>query len=203
MQISAARTYSVLGKTFTDTQAISVDSAAVLEKTVPAAVAAQLTTRTSDSIGVITLPAGHGIANGSKVDLYWGTSSLRTYADAAVVSNALTLSNGAGDVLPTNLTSITVAVVNVEPCAFDSADLQAIVAGGNVARSSFRFLDSADDSQALAVQAAAGRSYFWDTDQAANGFTNPFGDELINAVRFSHANTANSEVMRVVAGVAN
>ena len=202
MQFNVTRSTKILGRTINDSKNITVDSAVVTSKTVSAAVAAQLTTRTSDSVGVITLPAGHGIATGSKVDLYWGTTNLRTYADAAVVGNALTLSNGAGDVLPTNLTSITVAVVNVEPFSLDGTAMTALVAGGNAARSSFRFHAADDAAQEYAANIAAGRSLYWDTEAETDGFTNPF-DEQIGTVRFSHANTNSSELMQVIAGVSN
>jgi hypothetical protein len=202
MNFTVTRSAKILGREIKDSQTIAVDSAVVTSKAVPVAVAAQLTTRTSDSVGVITLPAGHGIANGSKVDLYWGTTNLRTYADAAVVGNALTLSNGAGDVLPTNLTSITVAVTQVEPFSLDGTAMTALAAGGNTARHSVRFHAADDSAQEYAANIAAGRSLYWDAEAATNGFTNPF-DEQIGTVRFSHANTASTELMQIVAGVSN
>jgi hypothetical protein len=202
MRYATRNTYTIDGSTVNDAKSVEFDNVTKTSKTVPKAVAAQLTTRTSDSVGVITLPAGHGIANGSKVDLYWGTTNLRKYADAAVVGNALTLSNGAGDVLPTNLTSITVAVTQVEPFSVDHSLLQVLIAGGNTARSSIRFQAADDSAEEYAVNLAAGRAFYWDTEAEANGFTNPF-DEQIGTVRFSHANTASSELMQVIAGVSN
>lgn len=203
MKMTSSRNVSTLGKTFADVQTITVDSVVVTEKTVPVAIAAQLTTRTGNADGVITLPAGHGITTGQKVDIYWGDTSIHTQASATISTNAMTIASGTGDNLPSNLTSVIVCVVREEPCTFASEDLQAIVAGGSTARSTVRFHSSADDSLALAQKIPADRSFFWDTELEANGYTNPFADEPIGFVRFSHANTANSEVMKVAAGVSN
>ncbi len=202
MKFQVTRKTTVLGRAIKDAQTIEVDSLVMTDKTVSAAVAAQLTTRTDNAAGVITLPAGHGIPNGSKVDLYWGTTNLRTYCDAAVVGNALTLSNGAGDNLPTNLTNLVVAIVQVEPFALAGASMQVLAAGGNTARSSVRFHAADDAAQEYAAKIAAGRSLYWDAEAAVNGFTNPF-DENIGTVRFSHANTTSAELMTIIAGVSN
>ena len=91
-------------------QVVDSDSMRVWDIDLPALPAGntgELTTRTSDTAGVITLVTGHNITDGDTVDLFW-TGGRRYGVAAAVVTNAATISGGAGDNLPVATTDITV-----------------------------------------------------------------------------------------------
>lgn len=72
--------------------------------TVTAADAGTLTTRSSNSGGVVTLSNGHSIVNG-RVDMYW-SGGKRVGATVSVSTNAATISGGTGDNLPIATTAI-------------------------------------------------------------------------------------------------
>lgn len=78
------------------------------EPTVPASKTGSLTTRTSNSAGVVTGQAGHAIPNGGIVDVFWA-GGVRFGCTAAVSGNLITLSGGGGDNLPVQGTAVTIA----------------------------------------------------------------------------------------------
>lgn len=83
-----------------------------------------LTTRTSDSAGVITAPAGHGITTGATIDVYWmktinsggydyPVAHIRYGMTVGTVSGtSIPVSGGLGDVLPTAASEIYVPVAD-------------------------------------------------------------------------------------------
>lgn len=83
------------------------------EVTLPVAKDGDLTTRTDDNTGVVTMDdAGHGIITGDKVDVYWD-GGMRYGMDATVSGTAVTLDGGAGDNLPADESPV-VCCVQVE-----------------------------------------------------------------------------------------
>jgi hypothetical protein len=96
-------------------------------KPIAALVAAQtgtLTTRTNNTDGVCTLDTGHGIVTG-KVDVYWATG-VRYGVDAVRDVNAITISGGAGDNLPTEDDPVTVVIPTAVEVNFDGDTLEII-----------------------------------------------------------------------------
>lgn len=86
----------------------------------------QLTTRTNNTDGVITMTTGHGLVTGNVVDVYWVESAvhgMRYGCTTVVAGDALTLSAGAGDNLPTNLNAVVVAQQQVVTLNFDGDDM--------------------------------------------------------------------------------
>lgn len=65
----------------------------------------QLTTRTDDDTGVVTVISdsndGHGITTSSTVDVYWQSGQRIGMSVSAVTNKAVTVDGGAGDALPT------------------------------------------------------------------------------------------------------
>lgn len=79
--------------------------------TLPLAKAGNLTTRTSDTVGVLTLLAGHGITDAMLVDLYWTGGKRYGCTVTAYDATTVTLGAGAktgGDVLPADESAIVV-----------------------------------------------------------------------------------------------
>ena len=82
-----------------------------------------LASRTSDSVGTITAPSGHGITTGSTIDVYWTlevfspsyyqTSHIRRDVTVGTVSGtSIPISGGLGDALPSELADIFVPTTN-------------------------------------------------------------------------------------------
>ena len=86
----------------------SSDSAISIDVAVPAAKVGTLTTRTSDTVGTITLAADHGVTTAAIVDLYF-TGGVRYGVTVGTVSGtSVPFSLGAGDNLPAEASAITV-----------------------------------------------------------------------------------------------
>lgn len=95
------------GLSFSGTEAISVEGQTSVKPTLPAAKEGDLTTRTDDNTGVITLDGGHGLSSGT-YDIYW-EGGCRYGMDATIATNAMSIDGGAGDVLPAAATPVWVS----------------------------------------------------------------------------------------------
>lgn len=120
-----------------------------------AAQAGALSTRTSDTAGVITATATPVPTTGDPVDVYWA-GGMRAGMTATVAGNAVTLSGGVGDVLPAALTAVTfqkpktVSLVDI-----DGDDLQLLTASATT-RSAVLFRDDTGTAIGTPIGIAAG-----------------------------------------------
>ena len=67
-----------------------------------------LTTRTDDTIGVLTMASGHGVQTGDTIDIRWVGGSRSGVVVGTVATNSVPISLGDGGVLPVVNTRITV-----------------------------------------------------------------------------------------------
>lgn len=83
--------------------------------------ASVLSSRTSDTVGTITAPSGHGITTGSTIDVYWRTEYASNQWSAAirygvtvgtVSGTSIPISGGVGDALPAPSAEIFVPTSN-------------------------------------------------------------------------------------------
>lgn len=94
---------------------------------VPAAKSGTLTTRTSASVGTLTMSPGHGITTGQKADLYFSNGLIRyNVLIGTVATNSVPISGGGGDDLPAASTAVTVSVWNAETQAFAGDTVEAL-----------------------------------------------------------------------------
>lgn len=130
-QAQENRSFAFPGYSFNDqAAAVSFESSLSFTKTLAALAAAQcdgaLGTRTDDDTGVIQLATGHGIESDDVVDVYWA-GGVRYGMTATVSSNDVTVDGGAGDVLPSQSTTITAVVVQEDwEINFDGDDAQIV-----------------------------------------------------------------------------
>lgn len=152
------------------------------------ATAGELTTRTNDTSGVITVAAGHSFETGMRVDLYWADgqcygATLGTVDDEDDTTIPIASVTG-GDALPDAATDIIMCEAVAYDLPFDHADLKAIVATAGSARSYFAFDNGTYN---LNVQyLAASETYYWHNELS---IANPFLGELPTRVFISHADT--------------
>lgn len=131
----------------------TVDSVPAIEVALPAGKAGQLTTRTDDETGTLTMASGHGITTGAIIDLYWDGGSRRTNLVGTVAGLSVPINaaaQGVGDVLPANLTNIVACVrtiinfgIDGDNCSFVAANLK--VTPGATGRGNISLEDAADD----------------------------------------------------------
>lgn len=149
-----------------------------LNTALAAGLAGRLTTRTSDSVGVITLASGHGITGSDVIALQWVGGRRREIT----VSNPLTLTidiaDGEGDVLPADETNLVVCK-EVEIESLWTGNLAQLIAVSCDQDCQVRFCDDGD-VELLALELLANSPYFWNV---GSGLTNPVaGDSVAKMV---------------------
>jgi hypothetical protein len=163
----------------------------------------ELTTRTDNTDGVITLTTGHNILDATVADLYW-TGGRRYGVTIGRAVNAITISGGTGDNLPIASTNITVCTqIEIDDLAItgDNVEWLAIVysnASTPTARASLDMHDAvgSEHQEDLVHQAALGGcSKVYNVE---GGDTNPLATEDIIEGHASH-NATTAGVLYVLA----
>lgn len=186
--LTANLTASGYGRSFAENQSVTTDNGwDIGPVTVNAAVAGTLTTRTSDTVGDLTLAAAHGIVDGDRIDIYW-TGGSRQYALVGIVAGTtVPITAGEGDVLPAATTAVTVCKVRSEGAqAIVHSNIEGVVVNAPTYATTFVFRTSAD-AALLTIVLPAGESYIWTT---GTGIANPFSAGTVAKVTISHAGTA-------------
>lgn len=166
-----------------------------LEDTLDAAKSGQLTTRTDDNTGTLTMSSGHGLTDGQIIDIYWSGGVQRSVTVGTVVTNSVPIDGGIGDNLPTNMTNITAVVQKSINLAIDGDNTdfisvcletvdKTIRTAGNV-----QFRDSANDVIAE-IDLVTNVPQVWDIE---GGSANPFTGDPITNLKASQANTTSTE----------
>lgn len=191
--------YSIGGRQYPAKLTVEGDSLVTKEKSgddaIPAAKVGQLTTRTDNDTGVITMVAGHGFATSDRLDVYWDGGSRRGMA-ATVAVNAVTVDGGYGDNLPTNLTAVTVGKAQEEELLFTGDNALAIVMFG-AALGSISICDAAGlelYGREVGAASQGEQSFEW---HEGNGTTNPIAGEDVAKVFFSHSDSGGAKEMRL------
>lgn len=159
------------------------------EVAIPAALEAELTTRTDNDTGVLTVASGHGVTTDDTVDLYTTAGVLiRKDMDVtAVGGTTISIDAGSGSNLPALNSDVIVCVQTLFTCLIDGDDIQFIVMGLDLpgvnkpfGRAIFEKSDDSDVYEAVFV----GRPLSWDV---AGGQTNDFDGDVVAKCRVSHA----------------
>jgi hypothetical protein len=194
--IEVRETITAGGKSASSRSAVSGDGSVAKEVSVPAAKVGQLTTRTDDNTGVITMTSGHGFATSDKLDVYW-SGGRRLGMTATVATNAVTVDGGSGDNLPANLAAVTAMKPVEEPVVFDGDDVLGIEMYSDVAGT----LSIVDDEDAVSLSKQIGggtaqseRSYIW---MPSRDPVNPLAAVDIAKFRFSHGDSTKAALMRI------
>jgi hypothetical protein len=149
-----------------------------------------LTTYTSESVGVITLTAGHDVSTGV-VDIHW-PGYCRYNCDGVISNtNTLTLSGGAGTALPAQSTVVSATPVTTLDVTFDGDNLVLIGAYASQ-QSSLRFLNAA--TVKLAVLLVAGGSWGW---VSGVGITVPITGSAVTTIQLSNASITYASTFRL------
>jgi hypothetical protein len=179
-KVKIDKTVTIDGVKQTQSLTVTADNRTSISPTsIGAAKTGQLTTRTDNDTGTLTMASGHGITTGARLDLYWFNSDgtvlghRRGILVGTVSTNSVPIDAGAGDNLPTNLTNIKAMVPNSETVS---------VVGANAVHVSFTcdlpavvVFAQADNTEIAykVFTAADGGSWSWTSgvDDAANPVT--------------------------------
>lgn len=170
---------------------INSNAAIPVSRSIAAAKAGTLTTRTSDTVGTLTMAGGHGITTGQRLDLFWDGGSRVGLLVGTVAVNSVPFTLGSGDNLPVQDTVITACVPTEQNFDVTGDNVTsigcAIPLGGAVT-----FTDGSDVLIFSRTLTTAVPSYVWcDID----GGTNPLAGGAVGKVYLSNASTATAQTV--------
>ena len=149
-----------------------------------------LTTRTSDTVGTLTMDTGHGISTGNRLDIYWTESGVKGsrygVTVGTVAGDSVPFSLGAGSNLPSDETAITAMVPRLETFAYDKDDIVLFAAMCQAAQSTVIVRDVTPNNLVVAVMDGPTDCYVWDS---ASGVTTPFSADTVD-VYLSHGDSS-------------
>jgi hypothetical protein len=180
------------GKTYNVTKTVESENSNSFSVTLPAAKTGQLTTRTDNDTGTLTMSSGHGITTGARLDLYWDGGCRRGITVGTVATNSVPIDGGSGDNLPTNLTNITAQVPQEESQALTGNDVTLIALGSDSRGVTQIVVAQSGGTEIAPFQIAAGDGgAMWMTGQG----TNPLSGGSVGKVFLSHGSSAASAVV--------
>lgn len=166
-----------------------------LEDTLTAAKEGDLTTRSDDNTGTLTMDVGHGLTNGQVIDIYWTGGVQRSAVIGTVSVNSVPFDSGIGDNLPVDETPITAVVQKSINLAIDgdSADIIAVILETNDkslrTAANVQFKDAAADVIAE-IDLVTNVPQVWDIE---GGSANPFTGDPITNLKASQGNSTSTE----------
>jgi hypothetical protein len=186
---------TIAGVTFAQNRSVASEAVIAQERTIPAAQAGSLTTRTSTSVGTITMSSGgHTITTGARVDLYWTEAGVKGCRRGVVVGTvagtSVPITAGSGDNLPTNLTALTVALPITLLTAINGSKLVALFFGAPEAQTQFVMCSGASTEE-YARNLGQGAVDYWDSGQL--GVTNPIAGDTITLTFVSHGDATGAK----------
>ena len=84
------------------------EQGATTQVALDAGIAGVLTTRTSDSVGVITVAEGHGLTTSDTLGVFWTAASRYGATITATTSTTISIATGAGTALPAASSVVTI-----------------------------------------------------------------------------------------------
>ena len=120
-----------------------------------------------------------------KVDVFWSGGS-RYNCDTSVATNAITLSNGAGDNLPAQGVAVVMSRARSIAVGVDGDAIKVLLAGNN-RRCRVDFRDGSGTSL-LALDLASGEGYGWVSD---SNITNPLAGVTVASAVVSNGDSTN------------
>jgi hypothetical protein len=194
-QLRVNESISLGGRSASSRTTIDGEGLASKEVTVAAAKTGQLTTRTDNDTGELTMTAGHGITTGARLDVYWSGGSRRGMTVGTVATNQVPIDGGAGDNLPANLTSITACVPQEEALSVAGDDVVAIEYYAT-RRGTIVVADGSDVELTATIDGLGEgdeRSQLW---FAQRNETNPIAGDTVAKVFFSNGDATQSATLR-------
>ena len=154
------------------------------EVTLNAAIAGTLTTRTSDSVGVVTV-ASHSITTSDTVAIFWGGGYRYGVAVSATGATTISIgSGGAGSVLPASSTALTICKESTLGFSHAGSDIIAMLVH-SPERMSMNVRDTSPATQ-QAADITANEGWFWISN--ATG-TSPFAGDTLGTIVMANAAT--------------
>lgn len=199
--ITLNKTVTLDGKPFGQQIQINANSSLRREDTLAAAKVGNLSTRTNNTDGTLTMNAGHGITTGVSLDIYWNVGGVPGSRRGAVVGtvagNSVPFTGGAGDNLPIATSPITAMIPVSFAMPFNGDNIVTIV--GTCDYPCTIVFATVDNVERYAiVTKLANQVLDW---YANNGVTNPLLTRAITQVFVSHGDSASSRTVKPGVGI--
>ncbi len=179
---------SIGGLSFNATTTRSADTAVPTKVTLDAAIAGTLSTRTSDTVGTLTLAADHGIETADTIDIYWSGGAQYDVTVGTVSGTSVPITGGTGPALPAQATAVTASEQQVIDLQFDGDDINMLaIYCANDARVSF--FEGATNEFSIDIE--GGEVWFYADDA---GWTNPLASEDVSSVVVSQSSTTAADL---------
>lgn len=193
--LSVLHQFQLAGKTYSHQETLASAGLEGVEAEIPVAKAGELTTRSDDNTGTITMDSSsHGITTGATVDLYWDGGQRRGVTVGTVSGASLPFDLGSGTVLPAEDTVINVAVVQEYTVSIDGDDIESLLATAEFTRCQVVLLEGSTEH--LAIHLDANAAYEW---LSTGPITNPIAGDPIDTIRITINDTATARKARVAA----
>jgi hypothetical protein len=176
---------TIPGQAVSGTETVEVDGSINEQPVLPAAVAGTLTTRTSDTAGIITVVDGDAYTIGDTVGVWWAAGVAVTGDVTAQDATTVTIDTFTGDALPVQDTAIVLAtlpetaIVNDKTVEGDAVVAMSVKAA-NGGPLSVRFVDAVAAAIKIVDLPANG---CW-VGHDANGTLDAFAGDVITEVEF-------------------
>lgn len=194
---SVNSTVTTVGKSFVSRRTVTADGNVTKDPTLAAAKEGALTTRTSDSVGTLTMDAGHGLVTG-RIDIFW-SGGARYGVTGTVTVNSIAITGGGGDVLPADETDVTVMAPQLEDFVVEAGDLQGLFVGCSSPAWAVFLDDVAAVVKAIYVGGPTD-AFQWDVEQITTiEAENPFALGDVVSVYLSHGGVVARQVNAVAA----
>lgn len=190
--LASTQNFSLNGVAFNWNKTITSDNlAASSPSSIGVAVAGELTTRTDNDTGTLTMDsAGHGIQTGDRLDLYWDGGARIGMTVGTVSGTSVPIDLGSGDNLPALNTDIRASVPTEEALVVTGNDAVAFLITSNLSGADWSgyvtFTTSGDALIASYELTGDQPSNEWDSGLI--GTTNPLAGQTVSKVYFSHGN---------------
>jgi hypothetical protein len=140
--------------------------------------------KTDANTGTLAV-ATHGIADSSKVDVYWALGNRRGMTTSAAETGTFVVDGGAGDDLPVATTAITVCIQKNLDLAFDGDEMAMLAVQTSTAGQATFY--SGADAELLNCDLAAGNAYLW---SSGTGITRPITGDPVSYIALTSQATA-------------
>lgn len=184
------RKSTIGGKTYVSETTVDAELAVEFDKNLGAAKEGDLTTRTDNDTGILTMDAGHGITTGARLDVYWTGGRRYGMTVGTVATNSVPIDGGTGDNLPVVSTAIVAMVPAEESVAVTGNNVAAIGVKTNTGGRAIVVIADGSDAELAKAEVTSGEDYVW-TDQ--DGTTNPLSGDTVAKVFVSHDDTTGTK----------
>ena len=189
MTVSASvrQSSSLGGVSFPESRTITGDGQIVHDVSVAAAQEGELTTRSSASVGTITMDdSAHTITTGIRVNLFWTGGARRDVVVGTVAGASVPFTAGLGDDLPIATTELVISIPTELDISVDGDNVDLAIAY-LAKEGTVEFIDTdASEQEIAAWQLGAAIVKMWHDE---DGDANPFVGVNIGRVYISHKDT--------------